>query len=185
MPGIAAFLGLALPLSFWLCRWQGWPFWCFGLALLPIALGLIWGRARHALLSRSARVALGVAAAMLGGMAFLRQSEQFLFYYPVCVNLFFFLVFAMSLTRKQSLIEHLARRMEPDLSAAGVRYTKKVTQAWCVFFALNGAIAWWSVGAGGEVWSLYNGGIAYLLMGLMFAGEWLIRRHVKRKHSAA
>jgi uncharacterized membrane protein len=31
-----------------------------------------------------------------------------------------------------------------------------------------------------EVWALYNGLLAYLLMGAMFAGEWLVRRKVMR-----
>lgn len=35
--------------------------------------------------------------------------------------------------------------------------------------------------AGEEAWALYNGFISYLLMGLMFAGEWLIRRRVRRR----
>jgi uncharacterized membrane protein len=30
-------------------------------------------------------------------------------------------------------------------------------------------------------WSLYNGLIAYLLMGLLFAGEYLIRRRTQKQ----
>ena len=61
-------------------------------------------------------------------------------------------------------------------------YTRRVTQAWCLFFALNGVVALaTALAASDEVWMLYNGLVAYGLIGAMFAGEWLIRRHVRRR----
>jgi uncharacterized membrane protein len=48
------------------------------------------------------------------------------------------------------------------------------------FFVINGTIAaaltLWAPLAW---WTLYNGLIAYLLMGLLFAGEWLVRQRVR------
>jgi uncharacterized membrane protein len=29
-------------------------------------------------------------------------------------------------------------------------------------------------------WTLYNGLIAYFIMGILFAGEWLLRRRLRR-----
>ncbi|MDD4916151.1 MAG: hypothetical protein PHW13_14090, partial [Methylococcales bacterium] len=84
----------------------------------------------------------------------------------------------------QSLIERLARIQHPDLPPEGVIYTRRVTQIWCAFFVVNGGIAlatalWSSI----ELWSLYNGLIAYVLMGILFVGEYLVRmktqKHVK------
>lgn len=73
--------------------------------------------------------------------------------------------------------------MEGPLSPAAVRYTERVTLVWALFFALNGGIAWWTVQLGDmELWALYNGLIAYLLMGLLMAVEWSIRRVVKKRH---
>ena len=48
-----------------------------------------------------------------------------------------------------------------------------------LFFIVNGAIALWTaLAASDATWALYNGLIAYGLMGAMFAGEWLLRpRH--------
>jgi uncharacterized membrane protein len=40
-----------------------------------------------------------------------------------------------------------------------------------------------SLWASTEVWALYNGLIAYLLMALLFAGEWLVRQRVQRRAS--
>jgi uncharacterized membrane protein len=47
---------------------------------------------------------------------------------------------------------------------------------WCAFFALNGAtaaaLAAW---APWSCWLAYNGAVSYGLMGLLIAGEWLLR----------
>jgi uncharacterized membrane protein len=58
-----------------------------------------------------------------------------------------------------------------------------VTQAWCVFFVVNGALAFGTALFAPEaVWSLYTGVVAYVLMGLMFGGEYLLRMRFKRLH---
>ena len=77
------------------------------------------------------------------------------------------------------MVERLARLRNPELPAAGVRYTRQVTQVWCAFFIVNGLIAvWTAVWSSREVWAVYNGFIAYLAMGALFAGEWLLRRRL-------
>ena len=54
--------------------------------------------------------------------------------------------------------------------------------AWIGFFLVNGTIAVWTVVWGTiDQWALYNGLIAYLLIGAMFAGELLVRRRVMPK----
>jgi uncharacterized membrane protein len=56
-----------------------------------------------------------------------------------------------------------------------------VTFAWCAFFIGNGAIALYTaMFASFASWTLYNGLIAYLLIGAMFGGELLTRRRVLR-----
>jgi uncharacterized membrane protein len=113
-------------------------------------------------------------------MALLMRSSASLLYYPVLVNAIFLLAFATSLFQSQTLVERLARRLDPELPPEGVRYTRKVTLAWCAFFIVNGGIACWTTTQPMSVWALYNGLIAYVAMGAMFGGEWLIRRHVMR-----
>jgi uncharacterized membrane protein len=106
--------------------------------------------------------------------------------YPVWVNAALLGTFTYSLFAPPSMVERIARTWEPDLPAAAISYTRRVTQAWCIFFALNGAIALaTSLWASSAVWSLYNGFIAYALMGLLFAGEYCIRRRFKRRHSGS
>ncbi|MEI6709070.1 MAG: hypothetical protein WCK96_18255 [Methylococcales bacterium] len=97
-------------------------------------------------------------------------------FYPAIANAALLLVFSWSLRSPPTVIERVARLQHPDLPPEGVVYTRRVTQVWCGFFILNGSIAlatalWSSF----EIWSLYNGLIAYLLMGVLFIGEYLVR----------
>lgn len=102
--------------------------------------------------------------------------------YPVLVNTLLLIVFSASLLHPPSMIERLARLREPDLDAHGVAYTRRVTQVWCGFFLLNGGIALATcLWASDKTWALYNGLIAYLLMGLLMGGEWLVRQAVRAK----
>ncbi|MBK7277034.1 MAG: hypothetical protein IPI08_10915 [Betaproteobacteria bacterium] len=102
--------------------------------------------------------------------------------YPVLVNALMLGVFAASLVRGPTIVERLARLSEPDLPAHAVAYTRRVTQIWCAFFVFNGTAAlvtslWASTG----VWTVYNGLVAYLLMGLLFGVEFLVRQRVKAR----
>ena len=88
-------------------------------------------------------------------------------------------LFGGSLFAKQSLIERLARLQTPDLPPEGVRYTRRVTQIWCVFFVLNGSMAAALVLMRQyDWWALYTGIVSYVLMGLLLGGEWVYRKIV-------
>ena len=124
-----------------------------------------------------------VAAMLGGGLTLVTGSVIGLKCYPVIINLVLLVVFGLSLRRPPTMIERFARLQTPDLPEAAIAYTRTVTQVWCGFFILNGSIATLSVFASDELWALYNGLISYLMMGLLLAGEYLIRRRVQRKHS--
>jgi uncharacterized membrane protein len=92
-------------------------------------------------------------------------------------------VFALSLWFKPAVITRLARLIEGELSEKAVAYTEKVTWVWVGFFLVNGALSLFTVLYGDMgIWTLYNGFIAYVLMGLLFIIEWSVRRVVKDKH---
>lgn len=103
--------------------------------------------------------------------------------YPVLMNCLMFGVFFSSLLKPPSVIERIARIRTPDLPDNAVGYTRKVTMMWCGFFSLNGAMALWTVlYAPLAIWVWYNGIVAYVLMGLLFLGEWGYRlRYVQKK----
>jgi len=120
-------------------------------------------------------------AALLIAISLLSEAELGLRAYPVLVNLAMLSVFATSLWRGMPVIERLARLQEPDLPDAGVGYTRKVTRVWCGFFVFNASVAaTTALYADLATWTLYNGLVSYVLMGLLFCGEWLVRRRLRR-----
>lgn len=158
------------------------------LALL-LAAALLLRRRRDAgrLLSGLTRIDHAVLAALLAlaALTALTNSETLLRLYPAAVSLGMLLLFGLSLRFPPSMVERFARLQEPELPPAGVRYTRRVTQVWCAFFVANGTFAaWTALYASREQWALYNGLIAYLLMGALFAGEWLVRRRVRARSMA-
>ena len=125
--------------------------------------------------------ALAVAAA-IGFLVIVSDSPIYLRFYPVCINGLILVLFAVSLLRPPTVIERFARMQDPDLPDSAVRYTRNVTVVWCAFFLLNGSIALYTaLGTSLEIWTLYNGSIAYVLMGTLFVGEYLVRRRVQKR----
>ena len=135
-------------------------------------------------LSRADLLVLG-GLLLLAGLTAVTNSETLLRCYPAAMNGGLLLLFALSLRHPPSMIERFARLAEPELPPAGVRYTRRVTLVWCLFFVANGSIAAYTAFfASRDIWALYNGFIAYLLIGALFAGEWLFRRYFLDKSPA-
>ena len=100
-------------------------------------------------------------------------------WYPALMAAVFLAAFALSLFRTP-LAEVFARRAGERLDETGVRYCRKVTIVWTVFLALHLAVTVGTVFLSREAWAIYNGAIAYVLLGLMFGGEYLVRRRIRR-----
>ncbi|MCA1855363.1 hypothetical protein LE190_05420 [Massilia oculi] len=176
---LAAALTLLYPLAIWFGHGSVEPRWLAGLLLLAAATRLPALR-----ISAAARWSAG-GALLLVAAAVATNAVLPLKLYPVLVNAALLAAFGASLLSGMPMVERFARLREAELPPAAVAYTRRVTQAWCLFFAINGGIALWTALFASEAaWSLYNGVIAYLLMGLMFAGEYLLRMRVKRLHHA-
>lgn len=149
--------------------------WQFGLLLVGLWLARALSEPRRAGSHWMAAVAIGFCAvlALLDNPALLR-------WYPVLINACLLGLFGLSLKFGPPVVERLARLREPQLPQAAIRYTRQVTQAWCVFFLANGLVATaLTLWAPLSWWTLYNGLIAYGLMGLLFAIERLIRQRVR------
>ncbi|MDH1008623.1 hypothetical protein N5J43_17905 [Pseudomonas nicosulfuronedens] len=123
---------------------------------------------------------MALAAVAFCIVLWLCNEPHLLRWYPVLVSAGLLGLFALSLKFGPPLVERLARLHEPDLPPHAVRYTRRVTQVWVLFFLGNGLIAaaltLWAPLAW---WTLYNGLISYLLMGVLFAVEWLVRQRVR------
>ena len=128
------------------------------------------------------RFIVPICVLFLLAIAWLNQAGG-LMVYPVFVSLLFFTVFSISLAYPPTVVERLARLEDPDLPAKGVAYTRRVTQIWSVFFLSNAAVSLFTVWYGDRwLWSLYNGCVFYVLMGLLMAAEMAVRRKVKASY---
>ena len=125
------------------------------------------------------RVAAGIAVVWI---IYWVRGNRYSRLYPVLMSGIALSLFAVSLFRTP-LVERIARRMGERLDEAGVRYCRRVTVAWTLFLTLHLAVTVWTLFLPLRVWALYNGCLAYLLMGAMFIGEWLIRRTVGKRLS--
>lgn len=166
-----------------LAVWVGLTHW--GTALLaPLLVGgfslrllMLRGKLRQQMWLGKALALVGILLALASWA--LKQSH-WLLYYPVLVNAILLLLFAYSLFAPPTVVERLARITEPQLDAAGIAYTRRVTQVWCGFFIVNGAIALTTCLSGDiTLWTLYNGGISYLLMGALMGIEWIVRKRIR------
>lgn len=130
------------------------------------------------------RVPLSIFA--LVGLGAALNEPRFFYALPVLVNLMLLANFAATLRGPVSMIERFARMQEPELPPGGEAYCRKVTIVWCWFFVANAAasaaLALWAPVAW---WSLYVGGIAYLLIGVMFTVEYVVRKATFRRFSDA
>lgn len=118
--------------------------------------------------------------AVLGLAVVAANSETLLRLYPASISASMLVLFGSTLLHPPTMIERFARLSGPDLPPAAVRYTRRVTEVWCLFFVFNGAIAaYTALAASREAWALYNGVIAYVLMGALVVGERAVRRRVK------
>lgn len=149
-----------------------------GLTLLGLYL------LRGILVTRSAglRAALVAGSAVLAVVVWQFNSETLLLSVPALINGVMAIAFGYSLRNPPTLPARVARRLEGELTPEVERYTTQVTRLWLGFFCANGAMALVTAFCmSKEAWLLYNGVIAYILIGLLFAGEYAYRQLVVKK----
>lgn len=152
------------------------------LLLLVPGLLLKWRTARREDLLTVARVPLSVMA--LVGLGALLNDKRFVLALPVLINTVLLYTFASSL-RATPMIERFARMQEPQLTPAQVGYCRTVTLVWCGFFVLNASVsALLALFAPVSTWALYTGLIAYVLIGVLGASEYVVRKYRFREYGA-
>lgn len=164
--------------------WAPWFYFVPVLAMLFSALASRWG----------AVVAAGVVVPLLGVLAWGLpnwQGDLNLLYViqHVCTNLALCWMFGHTLLGgREPLVTRFARILRRgDMPPQVLSFTRSVTLAWTLFFA---GIALVSTGlyllASIEAWSTFSNLINSPLVGLMFAGEYAVRRYKLRgiRHSS-
>lgn len=169
---------LAYPMLVWvgLTRWSPRVLALVLLAVLaPLALGRMRGSSRQAL--RELALLPIVTLAMLACAAILDAAGVMLVV-PVVTNALLLIAFAATLRRdSRPMVERFARLHRSDLTPEQQAWCRGWTRIWSGFFVLNGGTALLlALFAPLDWWAFYNGMLAYVLMGLLFAGEWLLRR---------
>jgi len=176
---IAALALLAYPFAVYigLTRWDVRA--AAAVLLLLVAPAAIARLRRHRASDVRAVAFVPVVTVGLLALSAVLDSAGFILVVPVFVNLGLLATFGSTLRWGPPMIERFARLQEPDLPAAKASWCRIWTWIWCVFFFLNaGAAAALAFLAPLEWWTLYNGLIAYGLIALMFAAEFVLR-HLK------
>jgi uncharacterized membrane protein len=173
--GVLALFALYPPLVYLGLKYLG-GLWIAGLLIAVCLLRLAFGAGPFGRGQVALVCAGGVVLAVL---SIVKRSPDLVLYYPVMVSAGLLLLFAHSLVYPPTVIERIARLRDPDLSPKGVAYTRRVTVVWAVFFLCNGGAAFYTaIATSAETWALYNGFVAYVLIGLVFGVEFLVRMRV-------
>lgn len=148
--------------------------------IFALVLGAVWLIRAPALLREpGGRWMVGAALAYCVLLAFSGESAL-LHWYPALVSMLLLCAFGLSLIYGPPVIERIARVREPDLPPQAIPYTRKVTWVWVGFFIFNGSMsAALTLWAPLTWWTLYNGLLVYFIMGILFGGEWLLRKRLR------
>lgn len=112
-------------------------------------------------------------------------SERLLLGYPALVNYSLAVIFANSLRQPEPVLLRLVKARKVRISSYAPRYLFWLTAIWAVFFVTNGSIAVWTTTRPIEIWTLYNGLIAYVAAGMVMVGEYLFRIYYKKRKNIA
>lgn len=106
------------------------------------------------------------------------NSQGFVLLVPVGISTAFLFAFGATLRRGPPMVERFARLQDPNLNPSELRWCLLWTRLWCGFFFFNAMIAL-LLGQFGplELWTHYTGLVAYLVMGLLFAVEYVMRKY--------
>ena len=111
------------------------------------------------------------------------NNSIFILYLPCLISGSLLVSFGYSLLCPPTTIEVFARMFVSDLSPEEIVHCRRVTLIWVLFFLLNGGAALYTACCTSlRIWSLYNGLIAYVVMGMLFVAElsyrsWRFRRY--------
>jgi uncharacterized membrane protein len=125
---------------------------------------------------RAAALQLPAIALVFAGLGWVSNNGTWLLILPSATQATFGLAFFRSL-RGTPMIEHFARMMKPELTAAEVAHCRRWTAVWGGYLlalaAIGLALARW---AALTVWTVYVGVLSYVLIGVLFAVEYVVRK---------
>jgi len=161
------FLAYPYLVFYWLALGQG--------ALAPAMLAILFGFRALTARGKTQVGFLVITLILVAGAAeYPRLTAKLT---PAAVQLSLALLFGKTLLHAPSLVERLVRLEHPQFPPGVVRYCREVTIAWTVLFACNFLVCLFLAFAAHDGWwAIYNGGIVFVLMGLLGIGEFIVRR---------
>lgn len=165
----------------------------FGLQVLPpstVAIGLLTLLGLRLLLDRRriSKPLTYVCCIAAGGLVLFAVWEPVnaLKTYPILLSLGLAGLFGTSLTHPPTAVERIARIREPNLPTSTIGYMRNVTVIWLGFFLVNASASAWTAASGDlALWTFYNGFVSYVLVGTLFAAEFVVRSFVLRRERLA
>jgi uncharacterized membrane protein len=125
---------------------------------------------------RAAALQLPAIALGFAFLGWVSNNGTWLLVLPSATQATFGLTFLRSLAGTP-LIEHFARMVKPELSVAEQAHCRRWTRIWGIYLlalaATGLALARWASLA---VWTGYVGVVSYLMVGVLFAVEYLVRK---------
>lgn len=104
------------------------------------------------------------------------EDILFLKVYPVIMNFLVTITFIFSLKKQRPIIEQFALKMGYLIDEQGRKYARKSTIAWSIFLSCNFVASFVTLFLPLRIWTLYNGLISYVLIGIAFVIEFFLHR---------
>ena len=102
--------------------------------------------------------------------------------YPILANFFIFMLFFVSLFKEETIIQKIARKCEKkELDSFTREYTKNLTVVWTVFLGINVFLAIVTAFMSDKIWMIYNGFVSYVLLGMFFLVEYIVRIILRKR----
>ena len=132
-----------------------------------------------AVMIRQRMAALILALMLIASFILIQQgsSQDVYFLPPIAINYFIGMIFLKSLMKNSTpLIERYMLLLEGEVDAKERKYARWFTTLWAfVLLSLAVETAVLAMFASHEIWSLFTNFINYLILGLMFLFEYLVR----------
>ncbi|MCB1791393.1 MAG: hypothetical protein KDJ24_13930 [Gammaproteobacteria bacterium] len=165
---VVTLLVVGYPVIVYLLASHGFP-WLGTSIVLGV---LIWRLRTHP--QRVWLIAAMIAIAV--GISLLFDPATFAKLVPVAIHVTLFTVFWRSLDNVP-IIERFARLDFPELPPEIERYVRQLTKVWTAFFGINAVLCLvLALLPRDDIWATYNGLVIYLMIGVLFVGEFIWRK---------
>jgi uncharacterized membrane protein len=126
----------------------------------------------------------------IGIICLITKSSLTLKIYPALADLIYLVIMGTSIIIPPPLVFYFLNMFDKKIKdhiepRFFEHYCRKAAIIWCVFFVFDGVVSLVTAFWGSDIiWGIYNGGITYVFMGLIFSGEYFILKMIEKKSLA-